>query len=235
MAFESQFDSTSGLPVKASRRHFIGGSDARIVMGTDEEALLRLWREKRGEIEPEDLSGNLIVQLGVATEAAQPDLVRAQYGSGGHRRPAPGSPSRQSLDGGDARWVRQRDRRRVRGQVHAALVVLGRGGGGKAHGPAPAQYVGDQRQDGGAVDHHRRAANGSRLTIPTDALYQHFLLTAEKRFLALRPDRQSFPAPTASSRPAADRGGAHRRYERVEFLGRVREAVPLDPLGLPRP
>jgi predicted phage-related endonuclease len=29
---------------------------------------LRLWREKRGEVEPEDLSGNLIVQLGVATE-----------------------------------------------------------------------------------------------------------------------------------------------------------------------
>ncbi len=50
------------------RRHFIGGSDARIIMGADEGALLRLWREKRGEIEPEDLSGNLMVQLGVATE-----------------------------------------------------------------------------------------------------------------------------------------------------------------------
>jgi predicted phage-related endonuclease len=37
-------------------------------MGDDEAALLRLWREKRGEVEPEDLSGNLIVQLGVATE-----------------------------------------------------------------------------------------------------------------------------------------------------------------------
>ena len=53
---------------EALRRHFIGGSDARIVMGEDEAALLRLWREKRGEAEPEDLSGNLIVQLGVATE-----------------------------------------------------------------------------------------------------------------------------------------------------------------------
>jgi YqaJ-like viral recombinase domain len=50
------------------RRSFIGGSDARIIMGNDEAALLRLWREKRGEIEPEDLSHNLIVQLGVATE-----------------------------------------------------------------------------------------------------------------------------------------------------------------------
>src|SRR6516164_6959357 len=50
------------------RRYFIGGSDARIIMGNDEAALLRLWREKRGEVGPEDLSGNLIVQLGVATE-----------------------------------------------------------------------------------------------------------------------------------------------------------------------
>src|SRR5215467_10916204 len=50
------------------RRHFIGGSDARIIMGDDEAALLRLWHEKRGEVEPEDLSGNLVVQLGVATE-----------------------------------------------------------------------------------------------------------------------------------------------------------------------
>ena len=52
----------------AARGSFIGGSDARIIMGTDEAALLRLWQEKRGEVEPQDLSGNLIVQLGVATE-----------------------------------------------------------------------------------------------------------------------------------------------------------------------
>jgi predicted phage-related endonuclease len=52
----------------ADRRYFVGGSDARIIMGDDEGALLRLWREKRGESEPEDLSGNLAVQLGLATE-----------------------------------------------------------------------------------------------------------------------------------------------------------------------
>jgi hypothetical protein len=40
-----------------NRRCFIGGSDARIIMGSDEAALIRLWREKRGEAEPEDLSG----------------------------------------------------------------------------------------------------------------------------------------------------------------------------------
>ena len=50
------------------RRYFIGGSDARVILGDDEGALLRLWREKRGEVEPEDLSGNLAVHLGLATE-----------------------------------------------------------------------------------------------------------------------------------------------------------------------
>jgi hypothetical protein len=51
----------------ADRRSFIGGSDARVIMGNDEATLLRLWREKRGEFEPEDLSDNLIVQLGTVT------------------------------------------------------------------------------------------------------------------------------------------------------------------------
>src|SRR5437870_2140516 len=58
-----------------SRRSFVGGSDARIIMGSDEAALVRLWREKRGEAEPEDLSGNLVVQLGAATE----ELNRSWY------------------------------------------------------------------------------------------------------------------------------------------------------------
>jgi predicted phage-related endonuclease len=57
------------------RRSFIGGSDARAIMGSDEAALVRLWREKRGEADPEDLSGNLIVQLGTATE----ELNRSWY------------------------------------------------------------------------------------------------------------------------------------------------------------
>jgi len=67
----------SGIATKSyeSRSSFIGGSDARIIMSDDEAALVRLWREKRGEAEPEDLSGNLIVQLGRATE----ELNRSWY------------------------------------------------------------------------------------------------------------------------------------------------------------
>jgi predicted phage-related endonuclease len=62
------FESAHLSSKRRDRRGFIGGSDARVIMGSDEDALLRLWREKRGEAEPEDLSANLIVQLGLVTE-----------------------------------------------------------------------------------------------------------------------------------------------------------------------
>jgi predicted phage-related endonuclease len=72
----------AGLKPKETndRRHFIGGSDARTIMGTDQATILRLWREKRGETEPEDLSGNLVVQLGRATEELNRRWYEAQSG-----------------------------------------------------------------------------------------------------------------------------------------------------------
>src|SRR3981189_1253962 len=63
------------------RRHFIGGSDARLIMGQDEKALIRLWQEKRGEVGPEDLSTNLIVQLGLATEGLNRQWYKRNTGS----------------------------------------------------------------------------------------------------------------------------------------------------------
>ena len=85
------------------RRYFIGGSDARIIMGTDEASLIRLWREKRGEMEPEDFSGNLIVQLGVVTEDLNRRWYEANTGQASlisRRDPSSGP----ALDGGDPRW-----------------------------------------------------------------------------------------------------------------------------------
>jgi predicted phage-related endonuclease len=58
----------SNVATRSERRSFIGGSDARVIMGSDEKALQHLWSEKRGLAEPEDLSDNLIVQLGLVTE-----------------------------------------------------------------------------------------------------------------------------------------------------------------------
>src|SRR4030081_2038847 len=67
---------------RIDRRQFIGGSDARIIMGKDEKTLHHLWREKRGEAAAPDLSGVLIVQLGLVTE----DLNRRWYElNSGHR------------------------------------------------------------------------------------------------------------------------------------------------------
>jgi predicted phage-related endonuclease len=80
------------------RRGFIGGSDARIIMGTDEAALVRLWQEKRGETEPRDFSTNLIVQLGIVTE----DLNRRWFElNSGHAVRDPQKRVRHSL----IRWM----------------------------------------------------------------------------------------------------------------------------------
>jgi len=53
---------------KALRKDALGGSDANTIMSGDEKKLLRLWREKRGEVEGEDLSDILAVQMGSFTE-----------------------------------------------------------------------------------------------------------------------------------------------------------------------
>jgi len=63
------------------RRHFIGGSDARVIMGRDVKSLVRLWQEKRGDSPPLDLSGELIVQLGLATEELNRRWYESQSGN----------------------------------------------------------------------------------------------------------------------------------------------------------
>ena len=84
------------------RRYFIGGSDARIIMGNDEAALLRLWREKRGEVEPEDLSLQSHRSAGPGDRGPEPALVRGQYRPGHYRYSEAGPASGTALDGGDA-------------------------------------------------------------------------------------------------------------------------------------
>lgn len=52
----------------SSRAEGIGGSDANVILSGDPERIRRLWLEKRGELEPNDLSGNVAVMLGCWTE-----------------------------------------------------------------------------------------------------------------------------------------------------------------------
>ena len=82
-----------------SRCSFIGGSDARIIMGDDEAALFRLWREKRGELEPEDLSGDLLVQLGAVTEPLNRRWYEKDTGQVGHDVGTPPHTQRVRLPG----------------------------------------------------------------------------------------------------------------------------------------
>jgi predicted phage-related endonuclease len=163
------------------RRSFIGGSDARIIMGNDETALLRLWREKRGEAEPEDLSGNLIVQLGNVTE----DLNRLWY---------------ERNTGQVITDVQRRVFHPVKRWMAATLDGLVEGTGAVFEAKfmlpwtfseeAAAEKHMAQLQHNMWVTSSKAAAlsiitGGGKwveITIPADPLYQHLLLTAEKKF-----------------------------------------------------
>jgi hypothetical protein len=150
---------------QSDRCAFIGGSDARIIMGDDEGALLRLWREKRGEIEPEDLSNNLIVQLGTVTEhlkrqvfhpvkrwmAATLDGMVVETGAVFEAKfMMPWSFSEEAA--AEKHMAQLQHNMWVTASRTAVLSIIT--GGGK--------WV--------------------EMTIPADPLYQHLLLTAEKKF-----------------------------------------------------
>jgi hypothetical protein len=93
----------SELGQHLNRRGYIGGSDARTIMGTDEAALVQLWREKRGEAQPKDLSNVLMVQLAL--------LPRISTDAGTNVTPAmpsrtcSGGYSTRSTNGWRPRWM----------------------------------------------------------------------------------------------------------------------------------
>src|ERR1700685_3479857 len=150
-------------------------------MSTDEAALIRLWREKRGEAEPEDLSGNLIVQLGVATEA----LNRAWY---------------QRNTGRTIKDVQRRMRHPVHKWMAATLdgIVEGEGAVFEAKFMLPWSFSEEAAaaKHMAQLQHNMWVANArsavlsiitgggkwGEMTIHADPLYQHLLLTAEKKF-----------------------------------------------------
>ena len=164
-----------------SRRAFIGGSDARIIMGDDEAGPApplageaRRGRA-RGPVRQSDRPAR------GRDRAPQPALVRAQYRPGRDRGAAAGVPPRQTLDGGDHRRHGRGDGRGVRGQVHAAVDFSEE---------AAAEKHMAQLQHNMWVTASRTAVlsiitGGGKwveMTIPADPLYQHLLLTAEKKF-----------------------------------------------------
>jgi predicted phage-related endonuclease len=171
----------AGTLLNPDRRRFIGGSDARIIMGNDESALVRLWHQKRGEVKPEDLSGNLIVQLGVATE----DLNRLWY----ERNTSQAVTHVQ-------RWVRHGAIRWMAATLDGLVEATGAVFEAKFMLPwafseenAAEKYMA-QLQHNMWVTGYRTSVlsiitGGGKwveIAIPADPLYQHLLLTAEKKF-----------------------------------------------------
>jgi predicted phage-related endonuclease len=163
------------------RRSFIGGSDARIIMGTDEARLIRLWREKRGELEPADLSRDLIVQLGSITEG----LNRGWY---------------ERNTGNAIEDVQRRVRHPIHKWMGATLDGRIRQTGAVFEAKfmlpwnfseeAAAEKHMAQLQHNMGVANARSAVlsiitGGGKwveITIHADSLYQHLLLVAEKKF-----------------------------------------------------
>lgn len=66
--------------VRADRQGCIGGSDAKVIMSGDQRAIDNLWRQKRGEVEADDLSENILVQLGNVTEPLNLDFFEMRTG-----------------------------------------------------------------------------------------------------------------------------------------------------------
>jgi predicted phage-related endonuclease len=172
---------TFRIPDSRVRRSFIGGSDARVIMADNEAALVRLWQEKRGEVEPEDLSGELLVQLGTVTER----LNRHWYEK-------------------NAGQIVTDVQRRVFHAVHRwmAATLDGRVEATGAVFEAKFMLPWNFSEEGAAQKHmaqlqHNMWVTASRtavlsiitgggkwveMTIPADPLYQHLLLTAERKF-----------------------------------------------------
>jgi predicted phage-related endonuclease len=150
-------------------------------MGADEAALLRLWQEKRGEIDPEDLSGNLIVQLGLVTEA----LNRHWY---------------ERNTGQTVECLQHRLRHPVLRWMGATLdgIVAGSGAIFEAKFMLPWSFSEEAAAEKHMpqLQHNMWVTNATaavlsiitgggkwvEITIPADPLYQHLLLTAEKKF-----------------------------------------------------
>jgi len=151
-------------------------------MGSDEGALLRLWREKRDEADPLDLSGELLPQLGLATES----LNREWYErNSGH---VVKDIQRRVLHP-VIRWMGAT----LDGVVEATgavfeakfmlpLVVLGGGRGRKAHGSSPNTNMWVINSKAAVLSIITGGGKWVEIAISADPLYQHVLLTVEKKF-----------------------------------------------------
>ena len=171
----------SVYPTHVNRRMFIGGSDARIIMGQDEATLVRLWREKRGEAEPPDYSGNLLVQLGLITEPLNRRWFEKTTG--------------QAIKEVQT-WVQHPVLRWMAATLDGVVDATGAVFEAKFMLPWSFSEEAAAEKHMPQVQHNMWVANATgavlsiitgggkwvEIKLSTDPLYQHLLLTAEKKF-----------------------------------------------------
>jgi predicted phage-related endonuclease len=166
---------------RENRRSFIGGSDARVIMATDEAALVRLWQQKRGEAEPPDYSDNLLVQLGAATEPLNRGWFERTTGQ---------------VIKDVQNWVRHPVIRWMAATLDG--VVEGTGAVFEAKFMLPWSFSEEAAAEKhmAQVQHNMWVTNATaavlsiitgggkwiEIKLSADPLYQHLLLTAEKKF-----------------------------------------------------
>lgn len=150
-------------------------------MGSDEAKLVRLWQEKRGEVEPVDLGADLVVQLGTVTEAL----------------------NRRWFERNTQQTVKD-VQRRVFHPIHKwmAATLDGRVEGSEAVFEAKFMLPWSFSEEAAAEKHTAQLQHNMwvvnawsavlsivtgggkwvELTLHADPLYQHLLLTAERKF-----------------------------------------------------
>ncbi|WP_439393015.1 YqaJ viral recombinase family protein [Bradyrhizobium sp. PMVTL-01] len=163
-----------------ARRGFIGGSDARIIMGEDQAALVRLWQQRRGEVEPEDLSGDLVVQLGTVTEG----LNRRWYEKNTGQRVE--DVQRQVLHPVHRWMAATLDGRIEDGAVFEAKFMLpwnfSEDAAGEKHMAQLQHNMWVVTARSAVLSIITGGGKWVSITVAADPLYQHLLLTAEKKF-----------------------------------------------------
>ena len=202
-------------------------------MAGDEAALIRLWKEKRGEAEPEDLSDNLVVQLGRATE----ELNRIWFERNSGRAVTDVQ-----------RWVAHPGNRWMAATLDGFINETDAVFEAKFMLPWSFSEEAAAEKHMAQLQHNMWVTNAKsavlsiitgggkwvEMNVPADALYQHFLITAEKRFWrCVQTGETPRPFDLEAPRPAVE--AVDRRHERIQLMGGIRRPLPFDTLGVSRP
>ena len=147
-------------------------------MGNDEGALL----QKRGEAEREDLSGNLIVQLGLVTEPLNRHWFERNTGASPHRRPTPGAASGRAL--GMAATLDGMVE--ATGAVFEAKFMLpwsfSEEGAAEKYMPQLQHNMWVVNSKSAVLSVITGGGKWVEISTHADALYQHLIVTAERKF-----------------------------------------------------